>query len=106
MNSCAAPSLSRYKDTRIRCRCDGCKAANALYMHSYYRCRLLRRQSLVDADNCRQRLLRARRAGLSFREVAERAGGISTSQVYRIATGQTRRCHPQLERALLAACDD
>lgn len=104
MTTCEAPSLSRYKDARTRCRCDGCVAANADYMREYHVRRVLSGSvQLIDAGRCRQALVDLHRQGLSYRQVADLAGhGITTMQVYRLATGRTQRCRRGVARALLA----
>lgn len=103
---CGAPSLSRYKDVRTRCRCVGCVAANARYMAAYRRARLLSHgRQLVDATGCQRALLASREHGATYAKLADLAG-LSLMQVYRLTTGATRHCSPAIARAVLAVCDE
>lgn len=103
MTSCVAPSLSRYKDKRIRCRCDGCKRANRIYMRRYRKVRdLLREPSLADAASTRVHIIDLRESGLTYRAIAERAN-VPLMSVYRIAKGQVQHCQKELSQKLLAS---
>lgn len=106
MPDCESPSLSRYKDRRIRCRCEGCKAANRTYMQRYRRQRDLNRSGrLVDVTPARRLIIELRKDGVTYREILERAGdGISLMQVYRIANGYTCHVQPAVARRLISVC--
>lgn len=105
-SECGEPSLSRYKDARYRCRCSGCVAANARYMVTYRRTRLLSHcPHLVDATGCQRALLASREHGVTYAEIANLVG-LQLMEVYRLSTGATRHCSPATARAVLAACDE
>lgn len=100
---CDAPSLSRYKDKRVRCRCDGCRRANRVYMRRYRKQRdLLRQPALVDTALVRIRLIELRENGVTYREIAAGAD-VPLMSVYRIVKGQVTHCQPELSRRLLTA---